>query len=447
MFLFEFLNRISFFSVLTWSFYFVAVLCALIVTSYVSATTRKYRKNLIAVGVSSFILGTLSWSSSFFLSKLNPTQSLLTPIESLGTTQWEEPVSNPEVDLPADEINWTKDLPYRFKFKLKFATNFKQAIAAEGSEIAYLDDSGNVRGFNAYTGLNHWNIQLHAKRVLDQLEAQRKLYLLDDTRLSLRVSCFDLVNPSLLWQRTIPNSKDGALAFDSDSQSLVITAGNGGIWSLKAKTGEILWKRPELFSKLKAIVSPKHLAVFEPVIANKTGSWYFLDLLTGKTLQKSPHVYSDIRRFFVDQSAQASSSFLGEVDLENFFYMNAVDLSQIWNLRTPTPVEILRGVDKDRLIFLYESGLVELRQRSDSSLIYQKQLTGVKPHWLRLSSDLTLLAIPSASEDGSQGISFFNLASGDYLATGRLTEPLLDLIFFGDWVYLFSENYVWAFKK
>ena len=448
MFLFEFLNRISFFSVLTWSFYLIAVLCALILTNYASPLIRKYRKSLIAVGVSSLILGTLSVSSPIFLNKLNPSQSRLTPIDALVTTLWEEPVSNPETSLPDDEVRWTKDLPYHFKYKLQLPEPFKKVLTTEGSELAYLDDMGNLRGYNAYTGLNHWHIPVHATQVLDQLQAQRKFFLLDETVIGqLRISCFDLVNPSLLWQRTIPNSKDGALAYDIDSQSVIVSAGNSGVWSLKEKTGEVLWKRPEVFSRTKVIVSQKHLVVFEPVVATKPGSWYFLDASNGKTLQKIPHVYTDMQAFMpFDSGTAPSTSFMGRVDAENFFYLNHTDLSQIWNFHAPEKIQVTKYVDADRYLLLYDSEL-ELRKLSDNAVLYQKKLSGITPSWLKVSPDRTLLTIPSTDDDGVQGVSFFNLETGEYQATARTSEPILDLLFFGDWMYLYSENYVWAFKK
>ena len=449
MFLLEFLNRISFFSVLTWSFYLIAVLCALILTNYSSPMTRKYRKSLIAVAVSSIILGTLSWSSPLFMSKINPSQSRLVPIDSLVTTLWEEPVSNPETELPADEIAWAKSLPYKFKFKLQFSGSFKQAIVALGSQVAYLDRAGNLSGFNAYTGLNHWYIPVHATHVLDQIQIQKKLYLLDDTSLNVRISCFDLVTPSLLWQRMIPNSKEGALSFDPDSQSILVTAGRGGVWSMKAKTGEILWKRPELYSKVKAIVSPKHLVVFQPAVAGRPGDWQFLDLLNGKTLQKTPHVYNEIKSFLVNGSEPSlvNSSFLGEVNPGDFFYMSHVDLSQIWAFHADEAIRLTHFLDDDRFFFLYESSSLELRNLKDNSLIYQKKLAGIVPGNLNVSPDHAFLTIPSSGEDENPGISFFKLETGDYIVTARTSEKIADSLFFGDWLYLFSENYLWAFKK
>jgi hypothetical protein len=431
MFLLEFLNRISFFSVLTWSFYLIAVLCALILTNYASPLTRKYRKSLIAVAVSSMILGTLSWSSPFV------------------TTQWEEPMSNPETELSDDEIGWSKNLPYRFKFKLKFAEDFKQAIAVEGNELVYMDESGNLRGFNAYTGLNHWHISVHAGAILGQVFNEHKLYLLDGTHSNqLRISCFDIATPSLLWQRVIPNSKDGAISFDTDSQSVLIAAGNSGVWALKAKTGEVLWKRPEIFSRAKPLVSQKHLVIFEPVVANKAGNWYFLDPQTGKNLQKTPHVYGDVHSFLVyEKELVPAPFFIGKVDAENFFYMNEADLSQVWNYHAPEKIKLTQYVDADRFFFLSDSSVLELRNLKDNSLTYQKKLSTIKGDWMRISPDQSLITLPSAGVDETPGVSFFKLDGGDYVATARTTEPIRDLMFFGDWMYLMSENYVWAFKK
>jgi outer membrane protein assembly factor BamB len=449
MLLLEFLNRISFFSVLTWSFYLIAVLCALILTNYSSPLTRKHRKSLIAVGVSSLILGTLSWSSPFFMSKINPLQSKLVAIDSLVTTQWEEPVTNPDTELSDDEIGWQKALPYRFKYKLKMADDFRRSIAIEGSELVYIDEPGNLRGFNAYSGLNHWHIPIHANQILGQVITQKRLYLLDGTHSGqLRVSSFDLTNPSLLWQRSIPNSKDGSISFDTDSQSVLITAGNSGVWALKAKTGEILWKRPEIFSHTKPLVSQKHVIIFEPVIANKTGAWYFLDPQTGKTLQKTPHVYGDIQAFLAyEHDSNPAVAFLGRVDSENFFYMNESDLSQVWNYHAPEKIQVTEYIDADHFLFLTAANVLEFRTLKDNSIVYQKKLSNVKPDWLRISPDQAFVAIPSSVEDETPGVTFFKLNTGDYVANARTSEPIRDQLFFGDWMYLFSENYVWAFKK
>ena len=410
---------------------------------------RKYRRMLIAVGLSSLLLGTLSWSTPFFLSRWNPDQSRLTPIDELVTAEWIEPVSNPQTELPPDEIAWTKDLPYRFKFKLKLAYELDRAIAVEGNEVVLLDQTGNLHGFNAYTGLNHWSIPVHASAIIGQIVLQKKLYLLDHHRLGgLRISCFDLVSPSLLWQRIVPGSKDGAISSDSDSQSILVSAGSNGVWALKARTGEILWKRPEIYTKNLVISSPKHLVVFEPAAAGKAGSWYFLDSQTGKTIQKTFHVYSEIRSFSPVQSSKGpTSTFLGRVDSENYIYLNHTDLSQVWSYHAPEKITFARTLDQDRYFLLYESNLLELRNLKDNSLIYQKKLSSIESNWLKISPDLEYFALSSIGADEASGVAFFKTIAGDYQVTARTTESILDLQFFGDWVYLFSENYLWALKK
>ena len=75
---------------------------------------RKYRRMLIAVGLSSLLLGTLSWSTPFFLSRWNPDQSRLTPIDDLGgAVGFEDPggdggevVVGPGFD--GEEVEWER---------------------------------------------------------------------------------------------------------------------------------------------------------------------------------------------------------------------------------------------------------------------------------------------------------------------------------------------------
>ena len=438
-----------FLAVLTWCFYFIAALSALILTQFATLATRKYRKSIIAVCVSSFILGTLSGTSPYFMNKINPLQSTRVPIDSLVGTEWEEPVNNPETELSDNEIGWTKTLPYHFKFKLKPGETFKRPLAIEGAQLIYLDDAGSLRGFNAYTGLNHWHIPIKANQFLGLAKTEKRLYLLDTARLGqIRVSCFDSINPSLLWQRIIPSTKEGSLAFDGDSQSVLVASGNSGLWALKAKTGEVLWKRPALYSKLQTLSSPKHLVVFEPVIAGKPGSWYFLDSENGKFFKKIPHEIKDIQSFVLpDRDGPPPTGELAMLDPLNFVFLNLLDLSRFWTFHASEKIKIAKYVDADHYFLLYESGMLELRSLKNNLLIYQKKLAGVKTDWLRISPDLSLVTIPSSSKDETEGASFFNLNSGDYISTAKTSEPILDLQFFGDWMYLFSENYIWAFKK
>jgi hypothetical protein len=447
--LIEFLNRISFFSILTWGFFYIAVLCAITLTAFRSPKIRRYRQSLIAIATSSILLGTISWSVPFFMSRLNPDQSRLTAIESLTPTEWIEPVSNPETELQEDEIAWTKQLPYKFKYKLKFNYEFKKALAVESSNIVLLDTSGNIHGFNSYTGLNHWVIALHTHQVLGQVQNQKKLYIVDHTSLdSLRISSIDLQNPSLLWQRNIPNSKEGSIHFDIETQSVIVSTGTNGVWSLTAKTGEVLWKRPEIFSRARVITSSKHVLVFEPMIAKKPGAWYFLDPQTGKTIKKVPHVYPDIKEFLPDELELMSPLYvLGKIDSENLMYMNHQDLSQLWSFHTPEPIKLTRFLNGSEYFLLYDSNLLELRNLSDNQLRWQKKLSPVEARFLKVSPDHHYFTLPVVAKDELAGVSFFQVDTGEYRVEAQTSEPVLDLLYYGDWIYLFSEGHLWALKK
>jgi outer membrane protein assembly factor BamB len=447
----EFLNRISFFSILSWSFFLIAVMCALILTNLRSPFIRKYRKTFISVSVSGLMLGLVCGSTPLFLRKLNPDQSRLTPIDQLTITQWLEPVSNPETELADDEIAWLKSVPFRFKFKLEFSQfQFQRVVAIQEGTIVLLDQNGTFRGFNAYNGLNHWAIALQTQKIISSVQVQKKLYVLDRVTSpeALRVSCIDLQNPSMIWQRTIPNSKEGALSFDAEAQAMVITTGANGVWAVLARTGEIIWKRPEIYTKTIAIPSPKHLLVFEPVVANRSGAWYFLDLMTGKTLQKTPNVFPEIQTITPIISENSSPTyFLAQVKPDQFFYMNHVDLSTVWNATLKEPAHITLPVDSSRYLVLYDSKLLELRKLSNNEIIWQKTFSESKNTWLKITPDHQSFVLQTEATDGNAGVAFYQLDSGDYQFTASTSEPITDISFYGDWFYLFSEQHVWAFQK
>jgi outer membrane protein assembly factor BamB len=441
--LIEFLNRISFFSALTWGFFFIAAVCAILLTTLRSPLLRRYRRALIATATSAILLGVVSWSLPVFLSRLNPDQSRLTPIDQLITTEWIEPVSNPEIEVSEEEISWAKPLGYQFKYKLRLGYELQKALVSGAESLVLLDQKGNLHGFNAYSGLNHWLIPLRLNQLLDTARDSKKLYLLERTSLdAIRVSCIDFINPALLWQRTLPRSKEGSLLLDSETQTLLISSGTSGIWALKSKTGEILWKRPELYSKTKALLSPKHLVIFEPSIAGRTGHWYFLDSSSGKTLQKTPHVYPDLKRF-IEHPPLA----LGQVDDENFFLMNPADLSQAWSFHADAPVRATEILLDERFLQLQTSSLLELRTLPSNELKWQKKVTPSTLAWVKFSPDQERIAIPSDLEGESRSISFYQLNSGEYLGSAHTSEALTDLYYLGDWVYLMSENHVWAIRK
>ena len=449
MHLFESLNRISIFSLLAWGFFFIAVVCAILLTSLRSPLLRKYRKALIAVAGSSMVLGLAIWSILLFLSRLNPDQSRLTPIDELVRTEWIEPVGNPETEAPEEETAWAAGLGLQFKYKLRLGYELQKPLPGGPESLVLLDKEGNLHGFHAYTALNHWVLRLGLNQLLDFVRDGKKLYLLERTSYgSVRVSCVDFLNPALLWARTIPHSREGALLLDSETQTLYLSSAAGGVWALKSKTGEILWKRPELFSKTKAIPSAKHLLLFEPKIAGKSGYWIFLDPASGKTIQKTPHVYPDLKDFLpLEGVSHGQRQAIGLVDEENSFLLNPADLSQRWVDHSESPERAIELVDSERFLTLSESNLLELRGTLTHELRWQKKIQSSSLAWIKSSPDHKRVVVPSELEGESRSLSFYSLETGDYLGSAHTSEPLMDVFFLGDWVYFLGENHLWAFRK
>ena len=448
----EFLNRISFFSILSWSFFLVAAICALILTNLKAPLIRKYRSTLISVALSSLVLGSVGSVTPFFLRKLNPDQSRLTAIDQLPLTQWVEPISNPEVALKEeDETAWLKNTTFRFKYKLEFSPfQFQHVVRIHENNIVILDQKGVLRGFNAYSAINHWSIDLQIHKMLSSLQVGSKFFILDRMQSLdvLRLTCVDLQNPSVLWQRIIPNSKEGELSYNSEAQSILVTTGTTGIWALLAKNGAIIWKRPEIYTKTKALVSQKHLLVFEPVVANRSGAWYKLDLVTGKTLQKIPHVYPEIASFTPLPSENlVSDSFLAEVNASQFFLMKHTDATKVWSFNVNEPVNQALMINPENYFVFYESKMLEMRKLSNNDLLWQKKMSDVKPAWMKFTLEHQLLTLPTEATDGNAGVSFYELQTGNYLFSAKVSEPIIDMEFYGDWFYLFSESHVWAFQS
>jgi len=466
--LFEFLNRISFFSILSWSFFFIAAVGAILLTSLRSPLLRRYRGALIAVSTSSMILGVAIWSIPFFLSRLNPDQSRLTPIDQLVTTEWIEPLSNPQVEVATDqasqeaitkdEVGWATSLGYQFKYKLRLGYELKQALVADSESLVLLDQAGNLHGFRAYTGLNHWQIRLRLNQLLDQVQDSRKLYLLERTSLdSIRISCLDFTNPALLWQRTIPRSKEGSIALDPETQTLYVSSGESGVWALKSKTGEVLWKRPEVFSKVRILTTPRHILAFEPRVATREGHWFLLDPANGKTLQKTPHDFNDMLRFTPSLDAGQSGLALAQVDAGTLFLLDARDLSQRWRFHSDSPVlgfELLPG---DRVLQWMKAQEVkpqgvgpqrlELRSLLTHEVKWQRETAPSSLRWIKFTPDLERIMVPSELEGESRSISFYAMSTGVLLGSAHTSEPLIDLYALGDWVYFMSENHIWAVRR
>jgi hypothetical protein len=441
----EFLNRISFFSILSWSFFLISVSSALVLTSWRTPRIRRYRRILIGMTGSALVLGIISWSVPFFAARLHPDQSRLTPMDSLTRTEWIEPLSNPESTITEDEIAWVRRLPYRFKYKLKLPFEFDRVLSSEGNDLVIRDRSGNIRGFNAYTGLNHWTIPLHTHRLMDVVQAQKRLTLLDRTSLdSFRISSLDLQNPSLLWQRNIPNCREGGMTFDSESQTLLVSTGGQGIWSLKARSGEVLWKRPEIYSRTRAVRTGDQLLVYEPKVGQKTGAWHLLDSHTGKSLRKVRHSHDESTEIF---SEAQESLVLVKNGPRDLFALNPVSLERVWSFQTPEPLRRVLLRNPGQIFLQYASARVELRSLQDNSLRWQQVLSSWSEGTLKLSPNRNLLALPLKDPLELNGMAFHDLETGAYLYTARASEPLEDLWFWGDWLYLFSRNHAWSFRK
>jgi hypothetical protein len=443
----EFLNRISFFSVLTWGFFLIAAVSAILLTSFRSALLRKYRSTLIATASSALLLGALSWSFPLILSRVNPDQSVLTPIDQLVPTEWIEPVSNPETSISPEEETWATGIHYAFRYKLKFGYEFRSVLLANGSTLVVQDSKGNIHGFNAYTGLNHWMIPLRVSHLLQVAPNDKKLYVLERTSLdALRLSVLDYQNPVLLWQRTLPRSKEGAIALDSESQTVAISAGQNGIWALKTKTGEVLWKRPEIFSKTTSIPGSRAWVAFEPKSSAHAGFWILLDPNTGKTLQKAQHDLGDLKALTLIRPASSTLA-LGLSDSDRLFLFNPSNLSFSWTTPSEVPILLPPLSDRDHFFVLKDNHLLERRRIRDNELAWQAMMAPVKNPTLKISPDGRLFGLPSEEEDALRKVRFFKVEDGSYLAEAQTSEATLDWVFLGDWLYLMSENHLWAFKR
>jgi hypothetical protein len=451
--LFEFLNRISFFSLLTWGFFLIAVVCALTVTNFHSARIRRYRSALIATATSSLLLGLITGALPHLMIRLGPDQSRLTPIDQLVTTEWIEPVSNPETEVVDEEIGFLRSIRYQFRYKLHFGFEARKILSAGDSTLVTLDARGNVHGFNAYTGLNHWQIRLHLNELLQVIPDQKRLYLLEKTSLqALRISCLDIRSPALLWQRTLPRSKEGSIVLDAREAKLLVSAGSSGIWALKSKSGELLWKRPELFSKSPTVALDRTNLVFEPAVAGMTGHWHFLNPHTGATLKKISHSHPDLAELIPvvpvqEIPASIPARVLARIDATNLLLLNPLDASVLWSHRSDTPIEKVVLLGQKQMLLLLDQNLIELRSLSENTLQWQKKIPLLPPPRVYASPDLSLFAGPFAGEGEPPGLAFYGLPSGDYLASGRESEPILDVFFYGDWLYLLSEHFFWAVRR
>lgn len=398
------------------------------------------------------ILGVATWFMPLLLREVNPIQSKKVPLEQLPITSWEEPVENPVTTLDAnyDEMSWLKKVPedkkFRFKYKLKLEDDFQKVIAIEENELVYLDQDGNLRGFDPYTALNHWKIELNVKRIISKVVGQKRLFLVDSPKNeNLRISCIDLQTPSILWQRIIPESKEGSAVFDFETQSLVVSTASDGVWSLKSKTGEILWKKPEIYTKTKVLTSGKSFLIFEPPIGKKIGSWYFIEPHTGNVLQKHHHIYPEMSNFTSFNTVGGVFA-LAQVNATQYFLLNPLDLSVIWSQTSVDAILKISIIDEHFFLVAYENKVLEKRDLKTGELVWQKKMNQLDLNSFTIDTTQNLLVAPTADLDDQEGTAFYSLEDGNYLFTAQMIENPEAVDFFGDWLYLFSETFVWAFQ-
>ena len=421
------------------------------ITSVKHPLTRKYRQMVISTAVSAMILGVATWFMPLLLRKINPVQSKKVALEQLPITAWEEPLENPITILDAEhEMSWLSNVPeqnrVRFKFKVKLESDFKKMITVQENEFVYLDQNGDLRGFDPYSALNHWKINLSIKHVIDQVVGQKRLFLLDSpNNEDLRVSCIDLQSPSILWQRLIPETKEGAVTFDFETQSLIVSTGSNGVWSLRSKTGEILWKKPEIFTKIKVLSAGKSFLAFEPPVRKRVGAWYFLDPLTGGENQRKAHIYPEMQNFTAFVTAEGGRA-LAQVNANQYFLLNPADLGMLWSQTSVDPILRITIVDDKSFLVAYENRMLEKRDLGTGELIWQKKMTQVDLSAFKVNLAQNLLVAPVSDSDAQSGTGFYSLEDGNYLFTAQMSEPAQAVEFFGDWFYIMGETFVWAFQ-
>ena len=423
------------------------------ITSVKHPLTRKYRKVLISTAVSGMLLGVGTWFMPLLLRNMNPVQSKKIALEKLPMTTWEEPIENPitVLDPNYDEMNWLKKVPQdkklHFKFKLKLVNDFQKIITIQENEFVYLDHDGNLRGFDPYTALNHWKIHINIKKIISQVVGQKRLFLIDSPKNeNLRISCIDLQSPSILWQRIIPESKEGSAVFDFETQSLIVSTASDGIWSLRSKTGEILWKKPEIFSKNKVLTAGKNFLAFEPPVGKKIGSWYFLDPLNGSILKKQNHIYPEMENFTPIDTVDGKYA-LAQVNSNQYFLLNPADLAVLWSQTSTDAILSITIINEHHFLVAYENKILEKRDLKTGELIWQKKMSQLDLNAYKIDANQNLLVAPTSDTDDQSGTAFYNLEDGNYLFTAQMAETAMGVDFFGDWIYLMSETFVWAFNS
>jgi hypothetical protein len=118
-----------------------------------------------------------------------------------------------------------------------------------------------------------------------------------------------------------------------------------------------------------------------------------------------------------------------------------------WTATSDAPALIPPLSDRDHFFILKTNHLLERRRLRDNELAWQAMMAPVKGPGLKISPDGRLFGFPSEEEGTLRKVRFFRIEDGTYLAEAQASEAILDWIYFGDWLYLMSENHLWAFKK
>lgn len=450
---------IPLYSIVSWLFFFISVLGAMALTSFrhpwVHRHLRRHRKLLLSTTLSSLFLGIVSSTLPFFFRTFNPDASKLVPFDQLVLTEYSEPLENP-TDHPTDESfddssnDWTKKYPAKFRFKLKMPYSFKHYLAAYEHRLFILDEQGTLRGFDAYTGLNHFSIPLKIQNLVSASQEQDRLFILDHNNRTdvLRLTCINLQNPSAIWQRTFPNSRQGAFTYHADTQTLLVTASNSGVWLLRSKTGEIFWKRPDLYSYSAAFPVRGQWIIFEPKIAKKLGRWSFLSDTTGKTLKTIPHTFDSLQEWVSDSAPahepQVIAVFKNEDQSQTLARLNLPNLEPIHSITLQEPLKDWHLVSNQQQILGMSSASTWYSFQADNlQLKIEKKLSDVARPALALSSDQTLFFLPEAQS----GVMAFLSKTGEWQWTAQTQDPIQIVVYFGDWFYWFGESILIAHQK
>jgi hypothetical protein len=469
---------ISIFSFLAWCFFLISIVGAMLITTVHSPWIRNYRKTLISITLSCLFLGLVSSLTPILIKRMNPIESRLTPLDQLTQTQWNEPIDNPITDpksITTEEATELEKgvLHFRFRYKIHLPQAIRFWVAAQDHHLIWVDDSGSLRGFDAYQGLNHWSIPMgidHLVSVISERETRdkKRIFILDrfgnttSVHEGLRLTCIELQkNPSIIWQRTFPSptTQLGGLAFHYDTQTLVITTGASGVWALGVKTGEVIWKRPEIFSSTVALHSQKYWIVFEPQIAKKEGTWHWLNDQNGLSASRIGHHWSDpVQIWTTPRHGTTEDSVIvhAQNSITNTTHqvmkLQGSELNSQWSFSldettAQDPLSRILPVDHESMLFLYDSSLVELRRISDHSIIWQKRLSGNISAPAELTPDLKFFYLLGTADSQNPEVQFYNRLTGEWVFSTKTTATLKGSQFFGDWFYWFSENDLWAYSK